>query len=160
MLLGGMMGPRQARVLAQWIVEEGLGDDFLRDFNWEGFEVPTAPQELYSKIEGYIARFFLSKTKEELLEGAIKRRLVFAPVTTIADMAHSPQFASRDFLVNIEHSDLGESLTYPGAFVKASLTPCLPKGRAPLIGEHNEEVYGEIGVSKEELVMLKQAGVV
>jgi formyl-CoA transferase len=33
--------------------------------------------------------------------------------------------------------------------------------RAPLIGEHNEEVYiNELGLSKEELLTLKQAGVI
>jgi crotonobetainyl-CoA:carnitine CoA-transferase CaiB-like acyl-CoA transferase len=32
--------------------------------------------------------------------------------------------------------------------------------RAPLIGEHNEEVYREIGLSRQDLVVLKQAGVI
>jgi len=32
--------------------------------------------------------------------------------------------------------------------------------RAPLIGEHNEEVYSEIGLNKNELLRLKKANVI
>jgi crotonobetainyl-CoA:carnitine CoA-transferase CaiB-like acyl-CoA transferase len=50
---------------------------------------------------------------------------------------------------------------YPGPFVKASETRCEVSKRAPLIGEHNEEIYmGELGFSKEDLVRLKQSGTI
>ncbi len=159
-LIGGSMGPRNNKALAQWIEEEGLADDFFKGFEWETFDWSTVSQELFDKLEGSITRFFLSHSKHELYEGAIKRRIILAPVGTIRDMAHSPQLESRKFWVNMEHPELGESLTYPGAFVKASFTPCHLRRPAPLIGEHNQNVYGEIGVTTEKLLMLKQAGVV
>ena len=52
-------------------------------------------------------------------------------------------------------------LTYPGAPVKMTETPWKIHRRAPLIGEHNEEVYlKELGLSREELALLKANGVI
>ena len=53
------------------------------------------------------------------------------------------------------------SITYPGVFTNASETPLTISRRAPLIGEHNEEIYEkELGLSREELLILKQAGII
>jgi formyl-CoA transferase len=61
----------------------------------------------------------------------------------------------------VEHPELGASLTYPGAFLKATRTPPTIRRRAPLIGEHNAEVYGgELGLSAEELSTMAAAGVI
>jgi crotonobetainyl-CoA:carnitine CoA-transferase CaiB-like acyl-CoA transferase len=63
--------------------------------------------------------------------------------------------------VDIEHPELGTTVTYPGAFAHASEAPPRISRRAPLIGEHNREIYeGELGFSREDLVRLKEAGVI
>ena len=49
-------------------------------------------------------------------------------------------------------------VVYPGAFAKLAEGSCKIRRRAPLIGEHNEEIYvSELGLSREELAILKQA---
>jgi crotonobetainyl-CoA:carnitine CoA-transferase CaiB-like acyl-CoA transferase len=63
--------------------------------------------------------------------------------------------------VELEHPELGTAITYPGAYGFFSESPVKISRRAPLIGEHNEEIYEkELGISKEKLVILKQAGVI
>ena len=58
-------------------------------------------------------------------------------------------------------SELGTTVTYPGPFAKASETPIKTSRRAPLIGEHNEEVYlDELGLSQQDLLTLQQAKVI
>jgi crotonobetainyl-CoA:carnitine CoA-transferase CaiB-like acyl-CoA transferase len=50
-------------------------------------------------------------------------------------------------------------LTYPGAPFKMSETPPVIR-RAPLLGEQNEEVYtGILGLSKENMMDLKDHGI-
>jgi crotonobetainyl-CoA:carnitine CoA-transferase CaiB-like acyl-CoA transferase len=72
-----------------------------------------------------------------------------------------PQFIERGYWVDIDHPELGTRLTYPGAFVKLSDAECGIRFRAPLIGEHNEEIYvTELGISKQELIALKQSNVI
>jgi formyl-CoA transferase len=61
----------------------------------------------------------------------------------------------------LEHPELGSTIVYPGPSLKLSETPLSLRRRAPLIGEHNEEIYlGELGLSVERLEALKQIGVI
>jgi crotonobetainyl-CoA:carnitine CoA-transferase CaiB-like acyl-CoA transferase len=56
---------------------------------------------------------------------------------------------------------LGETLKYPARFCLPSLSPTRIWRRAPLAGEHNREVFGEmLGLSGEELAALKKGGVI
>jgi crotonobetainyl-CoA:carnitine CoA-transferase CaiB-like acyl-CoA transferase len=69
--------------------------------------------------------------------------------------------SSREFWAQVEHPELGEAITYPGPFLRASLTPLGIKRRAPLVGEHNKEVYRDLlGFSDADLILLSQAGVI
>ena len=73
---------------------------------------------------------------------------MFSLVSTIEDVANSKQLSARDSREKADHPELGAAITYPGAFIKASETPCVKTARAPLIGEHNEEIYrGVLGMS-------------
>ena len=59
------------------------------------------------------------------------------------------------------HPEIGTHITYPGAFVKTSgVSPHIFR-RPPLIGEHNLDIYKEeLGLSSEDILLLKQANVI
>jgi benzylsuccinate CoA-transferase BbsE subunit len=155
--LFNLSGPQ----LLQWMDEEGQLNDFLRTFDWMSFDWTTTTKEVVDKIEESTLGFFLSHTKAELFEGALKRRVMLYPVNNATDIMASEQLASRDFWVEVEHPELGTDITYPGAFAKFSELPALIHRRAPLIGEHNREIYEqELGMTIEKLIVLKQAGVI
>jgi crotonobetainyl-CoA:carnitine CoA-transferase CaiB-like acyl-CoA transferase len=102
-----------------------------------------------------------TKTKAELFDAAITRGVLLCPVNTIEDVVESPQLESREFWQQVEHPELCDTITYPGSPIKLSEDACPPLRRAPLIGEHNQEVYEkELGFSKEQLVTLKTSGVI
>jgi crotonobetainyl-CoA:carnitine CoA-transferase CaiB-like acyl-CoA transferase len=83
------------------------------------------------------------------------------PVYTPREMLEDKQLAARRFWVQIEHDELNDAITYPGAFAISSEYSCIVKRRAPLIGEHNEEIYtGELGLSKEDVISLVEKGVI
>jgi crotonobetainyl-CoA:carnitine CoA-transferase CaiB-like acyl-CoA transferase len=76
-------------------------------------------------------------------------------------MLEFEQLNIRDYWEEVEHPELDAAITYPGAFVKMTEAPCRIRRRAPLIGEHNEEIYlRELGFSVKELLVLKQAKVI
>ncbi|MDP9238052.1 MAG: CoA transferase [Chloroflexota bacterium] len=54
---------------------------------------------------------------------------------------------ARGFFVEVEHPELGRTITYPGAPYRFSETPWRIERRAPLLGEHTEEVLAELGAS-------------
>jgi formyl-CoA transferase len=91
----------------------------------------------------------------------MENELFLAPVSDAGDLLENPQLKSREFWVKLEHPELEDAFIYPGPFVKMSETPVTVRRRAPLIGEHNNEVYrDEMGISVKELVTLKQAGII
>ena len=158
--LGGARWRRNP-VLVEWMDSEGMADDFLKGFDWEAFDVRISEQELIDRLERPTARFFQSHTRAELWEGAVKHRTMVYPVATTGDILDSIQLAAREFWVDLEHPELGTTIKYPGAFTKALDAPPKLSRRAPRIGEHNQEIYEkELGLSKEEIVMLKQARVI
>jgi len=158
-IYGGHTGAPANRALIKWMDEEGMAPDFLKEKDWENFDITKASQAELDQISEPIGRFFLEHTKEEIYEEAIRRRLFIDPVATISDLLENPQLSARAFWQEVDHPELGTAITYPGAFVRLSEASCRIRHRAPLIGEHNEEIYEkELGLSKEELVVLKQAG--
>jgi len=160
---GGPTALRFNLPLIQWMEDEGIDVEFLKSFDWVSLNLRTGvlDEETKNRIEEPTVKFLMTHTKAELLEGAIKYNSPLYPVSTTADMPGNPQLAARNFWAEIEHPELGTTITYPGAFVNASETPPVVSRRAPLIGEHNREIYEqEMGFSREELVTLKQAGVI
>jgi len=157
----GGQGRRVSRPLVEWMEEEGMSDEFLSGIDWATFDLRQSNQETVDRMTATTEKFFMSHTKAELFEGAVKRRILLYPVSTARDNLESPQLAARKFWREVEHPELGMSITYPGPFATASGTPLRLSRRAPLIGEHNGEVYGkELGLSSEELLTLKQSGVI
>jgi len=138
-----------------------MADDYLRQADWDNFDMAGVTKE---ELDGYtkpIREFFLTHTTAKLYEEAIKRNFILFPVSTVKDFFESPQLAARDFWIDVKHPELGASITYPGAFAKLSETPCQIRRRAPLIGEHNEEIYHkELGISSQELILLKESEII
>ena len=66
---------------------------------------------------------------------------------------------AREYFTEIEHPELG-TLKYPGAPYKFHATYVGAKRPAPLVGQYNQEVYGELGISEKELADLGKAGVI
>ncbi|MFC1971607.1 CaiB/BaiF CoA transferase family protein [Chloroflexota bacterium] len=151
------------RRLVAWMEEEGMADDWLKQIDWMiEYNASILTQDMVDKVESAVAKFALTKTKAELYEeGAIKRRIILAPVCNTRDICENPQLRFRNYWVKVLHPESGEALTYCGPFARLSETPIVYRRRAPLIGEHNEDVYvKELGLSAENLTSLKQAGVI
>jgi len=150
---------RANRGLVKWMDDEGEADDFLRNADWDTLLDPQkVTPETIARIEEPVGKFFMSHTIDEILKAASKYRFTCSAYFTTAEIMKSPQLADRKFWVDIEHPELGTSITYPGAFTQATEAPPKISRRAPLIGEHNEEIHKkELGLSSEELVTLKQA---
>ena len=160
-LFGGNIGVSLGNpALMKWIDEDGMADDFLRNFKWEEYDLAVATQETQSKLEAYLEKFFLNHTKLELYNGGLERGVSIFPAYSPKDLPKDPQLEARNFWVQVEHPELSATLTYPGTFFRTKEAPFKVRCRAPLIGEHNREVYEEIGISKEETAILKQANVI
>jgi len=160
-IVGGVFGAKINRALTEWIDSEGLADDFIKGTDWQKFDMATVTQDTIERVEKPIGRFFLNHTKAEIYEGAMGRGIGVCPVSTIEDLLQNPQLMAREFWVEVAHPELGENITYPGASAITPVAPFKIRRRAPLIGEHNQEVYGgDLGLTETELNNLKQSKVI
>jgi len=149
--------PGQWDALAQWIADV-TGDKEILDDMYKGRMWERGP---YLDILTRIVDDFTSQfTMGELMVNGQKRGVPIYAVTTVKELIDCPQLAHFNFFSEVNHPLVG-GLKYPGV---PTLLPDAP-GRvsvpAPLLGQHNEEVYcEELGYSNEHLSLLRSDGII
>jgi crotonobetainyl-CoA:carnitine CoA-transferase CaiB-like acyl-CoA transferase len=81
------------------------------------------------------------------------------PINDYADVFRDPQVIAREMVVDTDHPTLGRLRTL-GSPIKMSRTPPDVSRRAPLLGEHTDQVLTEAGYNEREIAALRQSGAV
>jgi crotonobetainyl-CoA:carnitine CoA-transferase CaiB-like acyl-CoA transferase len=81
------------------------------------------------------------------------------PILDYEDALTTPQAMAREMTVDVDHPALGAMRTL-GTPIKMSATPLNPKRRAPMLGEHTDDVLAAAGYSSDEIEQLRYAGAV
>ncbi|MFC1981288.1 CaiB/BaiF CoA transferase family protein, partial [Chloroflexota bacterium] len=137
-LFGGVGAAAGQKELVKWMERDGLCPDWLKEFDFSTWDVNSTTQEVASLLSNAFDRFFRTKTKEELFKAALRHGFYLAPVQNARDLLDFPQLKARNFWVKVEHPELKAAFTYPGPFIR--MTGICARERAPLIGEHNDEL--------------------
>ena len=155
--------PEGHNALAAWLDDNGLACPVdIRAWQDRPAYGPDAPPEReVAAVNEVLAAAFASRCKRDLCRDFQARGLIASEVMAPADLLDSDHLRERGFFQAIEHPELGERLTYPGAPFKLPLTPWQVSGRAPLLGEHNVAVYcDELGLGRAELALLRATGAI
>ena len=97
-------------------------------------------------------------TREWLYREGQAHGVPIAPYFAPSEVYSSPQQREREFFVEVPHPEAGD-YDYAGLPIRMSETPPAVR-RAPLLGEHNAEVYGALGYSAQDLTALARAEVI
>ena len=160
LLRAGKGAGASTRALVAWMEEEGGASDFMKTRDWENFDTASTPKEDANRAFDEIEQFFCRFSKKKIYEEAVKRGIVAYVVFTVADISDDAQLKAREYWMRMDYPEFQTSLTYPGFFAKIS-RPLRIQHRAPLIGEHNGDIYiGELGLSSEECAILKTRDVI
>ena len=153
---GVVMRPREGlKRIAGWLgVEELLAERFDPFYRNEDLS-----DDLQSELNGLLVSGFLEHDKQEIYHGIQQLHIPFGFVADFKDALESPQLNARGFFVEIDHPVVGKQ-KYPSAPYQATgMTWRLE--RAPLLGEHNQEIIcGRLGYSKEDFAALQKRGVI
>ena len=154
-----LLNPTAARnnlSMMNFIKQDGIDIGSFEKWDWEkkSWEHMSRPQA--EELMTALGKFFMNHTKAELLKLATDNRFQLGPCNNAADILEYPQLKARDFWRDIDHPELGVTMKYPGGAVKTTQGYVGPRRRAPRIGEHNEEVYGALGISRAEINKLKR----
>ena len=149
----------------------GAGNDKL----WQNFcaamgkpELAETPEylkvqdriERHEELKAIIEEWTMKRTVEEVLDLVNKAGVPCAPIMTIDKIVKDPHIAeAREMFVNTHHPVAGD-LTVTGSHIKLSDTPASVRTPAPLLGQHNIEILGELlGLDVEKVKELEGEGV-
>jgi crotonobetainyl-CoA:carnitine CoA-transferase CaiB-like acyl-CoA transferase len=159
-MIGGQQGAKTCRQLVKWMEELGMANEFLRTYEWERFDMASATQDLIDTISQPIAEFFKTRTKKEALDAAMSRNISICPLMGMQDLIADPNLAARGFWMQMDFPGAQGTIPYPKQFARSSENDLTTRFRAPKIGEHNNEVYAELGLSPEQIAEFKKSGVI
>ncbi len=160
-------------VLIEWMEAEGKAGDLTELENIEKLEqfdlrVVTssandpstldAVRVLFEYTDGLLSKFFAGKKTQECYEQGQARRLFIGRVSTPKDVVEDVQLVERNWFSSLEYS--GDSVVYPGPPYRLSSSPARIHCCPPDVGQHNLEVWSEIGVSNEDLLAYKSEGTI
>ena len=138
----------------QW---EGLAR-LLGDPEWASADKFRDPATHGAAINENLRQWTVQHTREWLYREGQTHGVPIAPYLTPAEVYSSPQQREREFFVELDHPEAG-SYDYAGLPLRMSETPPALR-RAPLLAEHNADLFGALGYSPEYLIVLARAGVI
>jgi crotonobetainyl-CoA:carnitine CoA-transferase CaiB-like acyl-CoA transferase len=105
-----------------------------------------ADTERIEEFNAYVLGWTITKTKAEVRDACEEFGVMGAPLNTVADMLNDRSLVFRNFFEAIDHPSTGP-VKYPGYHFRlhGEDGPDMPaRRRAPLLGEHTEEVLAEL----------------
>lgn len=108
-------------------------------------------QEVIDAIEAFTA----VRSKEEIAD-ALGGKVPFGPVYTSAEIFADRHYAIREMLVDVEQPGSATTVKIAGVPIKLSETPGSVRRRAPMLGEHTEEILSATGYSGQEISRLRE----
>ena len=155
--IGNRVTAARLPALVEWMNEYGLAED-LGD---EKYLEPAVFTQNRPYINQVVGRFLANVTRDEAYHGLQKRGINCGAIRSPDEVMEDPHLEDRGFWAEVEQPEVGRTFRHPGPAGIFNGSPWRISRRAPLIGEHNEEVLcGELGLSRAELAVLAEGGVV
>lgn len=128
--------------------------DLVDDPAWDVNNMERSPEvmEIYHDC---LSR----KTKMEWAEMFQREGLICTPLNTPEDVCIDEHWKHRDFFVEVDHPAAGTT-KYPRGVVRVEPEWWKIRMPAPLLGQHNGDVYGELGYTTDDITALEAQGVI
>jgi crotonobetainyl-CoA:carnitine CoA-transferase CaiB-like acyl-CoA transferase len=124
------------------------------------FEKTTYRRQHPAIVRAAIAEFCRAFTKQEMYEEGQRRRISVTPINTAGEFVECAQTKARELFVAMDHPVVGKYFEFAGV-PRLKECPGSIHRPAPLLGEHNQEIYcGELGFTGDDLIALGAARVI
>ncbi len=145
------------------------------DDEWRGFKralgnPPWAEDKKLATLSGrlehadeldkLVEEWTSERTAEEVMALLQGQGVAAGVVQDASDLADDPQLRAAGFFIELDHPELGRTIS-DATPIKLSDTPAKYSRAAPVAGQDNDYVYGELlGISEDELAELRQQGII
>jgi crotonobetainyl-CoA:carnitine CoA-transferase CaiB-like acyl-CoA transferase len=130
----------------EWIEDKRFASDKLRGDNGE-------------IISARVQEWCAQRTSDEAIKAFEGARVPAGPVYTMREALDDPHLKASDILTQIDFPGIGAA-PIASTPVKLHGTPGTVRRRAPLLGEHSDEILGELGYSPADIEEMRRLGVV
>jgi crotonobetainyl-CoA:carnitine CoA-transferase CaiB-like acyl-CoA transferase len=142
------------RLVCHTIEQPALADD-------ERFNTNAKRVERHAEIKPLIEAWTRTRDIDHVVEKMLVAGVPASPINTIDRLMKDPHIAdARQMFVDVEHPKAGKT-KLTGAHIKLSRTPARINAPAPVLGEHNDAVFGGLlGLTADSVAQLRREGVV
>ena len=111
------------------------------------------------ELAAILGKVFEQYGSEELLAKLQAVDVPCAPILTIDKVIEAPQVVARDLFVDMDYPGLGKMKLTKIPELLCDM-PSQIRQRAPLLGEHTDEILTEIGYTEHQIQHLRDSGVI
>ncbi|MBI2171309.1 MAG: CoA transferase [Chloroflexi bacterium] len=124
------------------------------------FATPQQRQERAAEFDALVLPLLRQMKKYDFFDAAMADGWVAGVVQTQEDLARCPTLHERGYFAEVDHPVMGK-LMFPGELFRLPGAPWSLRRPAPLLGQHNGEIFcGELGYTRDDLVLLRQQGTI
>jgi len=114
----------------------------------------------YEELKPILTEAMKAKTTREWVEELERVGIPCGPVNTIDQVASDPQILAREMIIDVQHPDAGKFKVVNTPF-KFSRTPYRAERASPDLGEHTEDILGQLlGMTHKEISELEGLSVI
>jgi formyl-CoA transferase len=110
------------------------------------------------ELDEAVAAWISARTRDEVIEAFEEAGAAIAPIYDVEGIMADPQYRALDSIITVEDPELGP-IKMQNTLFRLSETPGKVKWSGPTIGEHNEEIYGGLGIGEQEIERLRAEGI-
>jgi len=109
------------------------------------------------ELDDAVGSWIAERDRDEVVRAFEEAQAAVAPIYDVRDVLADPQFAALGSLVRVPDPDLG-SVLMQNVLFRLSDTPGEITSAGPRLGQHTEEVLGELGIPADEVAELRAKG--
>jgi crotonobetainyl-CoA:carnitine CoA-transferase CaiB-like acyl-CoA transferase len=140
----------------------------LEAWFWKGFveavgcphlaDLQYAAGEEGARVKAELSKVFAARTRDEWVRAFEGKDVCLSPVLSVTEALSHPNTLARKMVLPVE-SPLGGTDRQLGMPIKIDGVPEAPR-RAPLLGEHDDEILAGLGYTTERIAGLRARGVI
>jgi len=148
-VIGGPMFSRWARLVGrpEWLEDPPMADDISRANH-------------HPAISEAMSAWCRGRTMAQVVAELEAARIPCGPVLSLDQVLSDPQVRARHLLRSLPYPGALEDVPLADTPVRLSATPGGIRRRAPTLGEHTEEILGELKFRREEIEEFRKSGAV
>ncbi len=113
----------------------------------------------HQQVKKELQDILLTKTRDEWYDFFTQADVCVGKVYDVPEVFADPQVQHREMTVELDHPQAGK-VTQAGVAIKLSDTPGSIRSFAPALGQHTDEVLGDVGLSAQQIAQLREKHVV